>query len=176
MKGKWHGEPFKDYQKKCYLITFEVEEVPTVYDRTREKELAIDVKEYRQKRSLNANAYFHTLVDKIAAVQGVSHEEIHNRLIAEYGCVDKDLNNLILDDQIPWERIKTLHLRPTPATKVLDNGKLYRVYIVMRGSHTYDTKEMSRLIDGTVYEAKELGIETLTPAELERMKAQWKAS
>jgi hypothetical protein len=32
---------------------------------------------------------------------------------------------------------------------------------------------MSRLIDGTVFEAKELGIETLTPNELERMKNEW---
>jgi hypothetical protein len=46
----------------------------------------------------------------------------------------------------------------------------------MRGSHTYDSREMSRLIDGTVSEAKELGIETLSPAELERMKQQWRVS
>ena len=176
MKGKWHGEPFHDYQNKRYLLTFETDEIPTVFDRTKEKDIVIDIKEYSPKRSLNANKYFHTLVDKIAAIQGVSHTEIHNHLIAEYGCVDKEINNLILDDSIPWERIESIHLRPTTATKVLDNGRLYRVYIVMRGSHTYDTKEMSRLIDGTVFEAKELGIETLTPDELERMKAQWKAS
>ena len=36
----------------------------------------------------------------------------------------------------------------------------------MRGSHTYDSKEMSRLIDGTVSEAKELGIETMPLDEL----------
>jgi hypothetical protein len=45
----------------------------------------------------------------------------------------------------------------------------------LRGSHTYDTKEMSRLIDGVVEAAKELGIETLTPEQLERMKAAWKS-
>jgi 16S rRNA U1498 N3-methylase RsmE len=44
---------------------------------------------------------------------------------------------------------------------------------VMRGSHTYNTAEMSRLIDATVEEAKELGVETLTPDQLERMKASW---
>jgi hypothetical protein len=58
----------------------------------------------------------------------------------------------------------------------MDNGKLYRVYIVMKGSHTYDTKQMSVLIDGTVGEAKDLGIETLPPHELERMKSQWNLS
>ena len=41
------------------------------------------------------------------------------------------------------------------------------------GSSTYNTKEMSVLIDGIVYEAKELGIETLPPDELERMKVEW---
>ena len=41
------------------------------------------------------------------------------------------------------------------------------------GSSTYNTKEMSVLIDGVVSEAKEMGIETLSPAELERMKAAW---
>ena len=44
---------------------------------------------------------------------------------------------------------------------------------MMRGSHTYDSGEMSILIDGVVQEAKQLGIETLTPNELERMKNLW---
>jgi hypothetical protein len=33
---------------------------------------------------------------------------------------------------------------------------------------------MSRLIDGTVSEAKELGIETLPEKEIERLKELWK--
>lgn len=174
MRGRWHGEPFRDYQNKRWLVTFETDEPPVIFDSTRDKDLTIDVKEHRKKRSLNANAYFHTLVDKIAEAQGVSHSEIHNELIAEYGVMDMDIKNLILDDDIPWKKLDSIHLRPTTATKILDNGKLYRVYIVMRGSHTYDTKEMAHLIDGTVEEAKVLGIETLTPAELERMKQAWK--
>lgn len=41
------------------------------------------------------------------------------------------------------------------------------------GSSTYDSKEMATLIDGVVREAKELGIETLPPDELLRMKQEW---
>ena len=41
------------------------------------------------------------------------------------------------------------------------------------GSHTYDTKEMSRLIEGTVSEAKELGIDTRTPEEIALMTEEW---
>lgn len=32
---------------------------------------------------------------------------------------------------------------------------------------------MSVLIDGTVADAKELGIDTITPAELQEMKERW---
>ena len=95
MRGRWHGEPFRDFKNRKWLVSFEIDEAPMIFDRTREKDLTIEIKEYRQKRSLNANAYFHTLVDKIAEAQGVSHAEIHNHLIAEYGCVDEDIKNLI---------------------------------------------------------------------------------
>ena len=176
MRARWHGRPFRDYEKGVWLITFETSETPYIFDKTTYDELTIEVKKYREKRSLNANAYFHVLVGKIAEATGQSHTEAHNHLIAEYGQIDEDIKNIILDDEIPYLKIDTIHLRPTTATRMMDNGKLYRVYYVMRGSHTYDTKEMARLIDGTVEEAKALGIQTLTPDEIERMKQQWKVS
>lgn len=174
MKGKWHGAPFRDFKTKKWFLTFEVDECPN-YDDTKDKELDIQIKTYREKRSLNANAYFHVLVGKIAEVAGQSHTEVHNYLISEFGCMNSEVQNIIMDDDVPWMKLDTIHLRPTTHTRLMDNGKLYRIYLVMRGSHTYDTKEMSRLIDGTVSEAKELGIETLPPDELERMKTTWKA-
>ena len=173
IKARWHGQPYHDFANKRWLVTFEVEATPCVYDKLKDKPLSLDIKEYKEKRSLNANAYFHTLVDKIAHVMGLSHTEVHNRMIAEYGQVDKDVNYIILKDIIPWLKLDYMHLRPTTNTKVLDDGQLYRVFQVMRGSHTYDTKEMATLIDGVVQEAKQLGIETLTPNELERMKDLW---
>ena len=62
---------------------------------------------------------------------------------------------------------ETLHAIPVRYDGV---ATFYKIY---RGSHTYDTKEMSVLIDGTVADAKELGIETLPPAELQAMKERW---
>jgi hypothetical protein len=52
------------------------------------------------------------------------------------------------------------------------NGK-FDSYLMIKGSSKYDSAEMSKFIDQIIYEAKELGIETMTPAELERMKAEW---
>ena len=37
-----------------------------------------------------------------------------------------------------------------------------------------NTKEMSKLIDGIVEEAKTLDIETMTPNELQILKEEWK--
>lgn len=173
MKGQFATAPSKIWGSNKWLISFEVDEEPAIFDKLNDKDLNIEIKPFREKRSLNANAYFHVLVDKIAAVLRSTHTEIHNWLISEYGQIDEQINNIILDDEIEWRKIETIHLRPTTATRVMDNGKLYRVYWVMRGSHTYDTAEMSRLIDGTVEQAKDIGIETLTPDEIERMKSAW---
>ena len=61
-----------------------------VYDQTKDKDLNVEIKTHRNKRSLNANSYFHVLVEKIADERRVSHTEIHNFLICEYGCNGSD--------------------------------------------------------------------------------------
>ena len=71
--------------------------------------------------------------------------------------------------------VEFIHLQPTSRTTTNQKGKVFRVNLVMRGSHTYDTDEMSKLIDGTVSEAKDLGIETLTPNQIREMKERWGA-
>ena len=141
--------------------------------------LDITAKRHREKRSLNANSYFHVLVAKIAKAVNSSNTAIKNRLIREYGAFE------YIDDKIPTFRLKAeyeedmllredMHVKPV-GTDYVDGVPWVRMAF-MRGSHTYNTAEMSRLIDGAVYEAKELGIETATPEQLERMKATWKPS
>ena len=63
-----------------------------------------------------------------------------------------------------------------PCGSKTEDGKEYVYYKVFRGSSTYDTKEMSILVDGVVSECQEQGIETLPPAELEKMLKMWKVS
>ena len=41
---------------------------------------------------------------------------------------------------------------------------------MLKGSSRYDSAEMAHLLDGLISECKQLGIETATPEELERMK------
>ncbi len=153
------------------------EDIRGEYERLKDKEkLSIEIKQYRERRSLNANAYFHVLVGKLADVVGTSKPYMKNLLLQKYGqlAIENDsLVPLIIRDDIDMMEREEIHVRPTDKVRCMDDKKLYRVYLLVRGSHTYNTYEMSKLIDGTVQDAKEQGIETATPDELERMKQQW---
>ncbi len=135
-----------------------------------------DISEHKEKRSLNANNYFHMLCGKIANAMTLTHVEVHNQMLADYGVIDDDIKTIILRDDIDWKKLDNIHLRPTTATRVLDDKKMYRVYHVLRGSHTYDSKEMSVLIDGVVQEAQALDIETITTTEKDKMLMEWAKS
>lgn len=165
-----------DFDTNRFRITFEVNEndvVKSEYDKLKGYDkLKIKAVRYTQRRSLDANAYFHVLVGKIADALTISKAKAKNVLICKYGQprLLPDGSMMVYKTNAPeefmWEQ-ETIHCIPV---KYEDNATFYKVY---RGSHTYDTKEMSLLIDGTVADAKELGIETITPAEIAEMKERW---
>lgn len=62
------------------------------------------------------------------------------------------------------------HLKPTSQVIEGTDGINYRTYVMLKGSSRYDSAEMAHLLDGLISECKQLGIETATPEELERMK------
>ena len=129
-------------------------------------DLRLNAQKWREKRSKDANAYFFVLVGKIAQRLNLSVTTVHNQMIATYGQPDGGM--VLLRDDVDWTALETLHLKPVPGIEVVGE-EFYCRYMIMRGSHTYDSSEMAALIDGTIQEAKELGIETLTPAQLEEM-------
>ena len=168
-----------DWISKRLRLTFEIIDREIEPSLLEGRDLRLKAAIWRNKRSLDSNAYFHLLVGKIAEKTQISFTEAKNHLLAEYGqpmIQNGTLMQIIMLDEIEWQKLETMHVRPTSAIRILDNGKLYRVYYMMRGSHTYDSAEMSRLISGTVQEAKELGIETATPDELAHMAEMWEKS
>lgn len=143
-------------------------------------DLSVEMKKYRAKRSLDANAYYWQLVTKIADKVHITNHCCHNLLLRKYGQIarfeGKSVQIYIPDTEESENKAlesDSLHLYRTSIVKVGNDGIVYRVYVLLKGSSDYDTKEMSRLIDGTVADAKELGIETMPPAELAEMKARW---
>ena len=129
-----------------------------------------DIREWKPERTRSQNSYFHVLVGKIAKVLKVSNTAVKNKLIADYGFYDADIGHVIVKDSLDYLEFEQLHLKPSTRTQEMANGELYRVFYVMRGTHTYNTAEMTRILDATIEEAKQLGIETLPPEELQRMK------
>ena len=175
-------------QKPSVFRTFENTQVNLVLDK-KDAERIVNVldglkvgEEYNvkiskaSKRSINANNYHWLLCEKIAKALKISKYEAHNKLMMDYGTDWRDSSGeryyALMKDDDKFIRAKTIHYRPTD--KVEDrNGVLYRWFVLMLPSHLMNTKEMSELIDGTVQEAKELGIETRTPDEIERIKQSW---
>lgn len=138
----------------------------------------VTIKLHRNKRSLSANAYFHVLVDKLRTVLKIGFSECKNDLITAYGQIEYiEDEQVIIKTNIPADKMRksdVLHCLLVKVTQ--ESGKEVYFYRVYRGSHTYDSREMAQLIDGTVAEAKAQGIETLTPNELARLEGYEKQS
>ena len=170
----------RDYVTGKFLITFQSnDDISQGYENLKAVELLdVTADKHKKKRSLDANAYFHVLVGKIADKLRISKPRCKNILIGRYGQIeylDDDVpavikTNVDVDQMLEQE---TLHVVPCGVDR--QGGKDINYFRIYRGSHTYDTREMSILIDGTVQEAKEQGIETMTPEEIERMKSAWQA-
>ena len=135
-----------------------------------DKQLDIEIKVHREKRSLDANAYAWVLMTKIAGVLNTSKEEVYEIELSKYGTLDEEEDGC----PITMTVLKKVDMSNIPGhwMKIKDNGK-YCGYAMIKGSSKYDTKEMSVFIDGIISDCKELGIETMTPDEIERIKAQW---
>ena len=161
----------RDYITGKPIISFTVDSIPEL-DGLKGL-LDITAKVHREKRSLNANSFFHVLAGKIAEKVGTTLTHEKNRLIRDYGQYE------MIDDLIPTVTVKAqyedrmLDLEAVHLKTIERHGETIRMAF-LRGSHTYNTAEMSRLIDGAVSDAKDLGIETMTPEQLERMKQAWK--
>ena len=105
-----------------------------------------------------------------------SKYSVHNQLMIDYGTdwLDEEGKRayVMMKDDYNYLKSETIHYRPTDAVEDR-KGTPYRWFILLLPSHLMDTAQMSALIDGTVNEAKELGIDTRTPDEIERMKQLW---
>ena len=154
------------------------------YDKLKDKEkLRIRIVQYRKKRSLDANAYYWTLLTKFADVIGLGNPEAHNMMLRGYGQSEifdgRAVYVTIPDTEEAEKKVNNAtdyHLAPTSQVRMGNDDVMYRTYRLLRGSRTYDTKEMSRLIDGLITCCKEAGIpetEIASPNEKEILKERY---
>lgn len=143
------------------------------YDELKDSEVTVEIKKARKHRSLEANAYAWVLIDQIAEKTGIKKSEVYRNAIREIGGVSTCIgmkNEAIATFKSIWEKNglgNQIEVLPDSSKEGWSNVRIYF------GSSTYDTAQMSRLIDSLIQDAESLGIPTITPAEEERMLQRW---
>lgn len=131
-----------------------------------------ELKQHREKRSLDANGYLWVLCQKVAeTVRDLTKEDVYREAVENAG----QFEPLVFKD----ESVETFIHRWSGhglgwfAKKLDGNIPGYTQVIAYYGSSVYDTREMSVLLDYVVNLAKDFDIETKTPEELAKMKSLW---
>lgn len=167
-------EVSRDYITKKPMIKFLINEEPNGIEEFEYKDLKIKVGKQTNPRSLDANAYFHVLCDKLRQKMGISMAHMKNILITSYGQIEYiDDQALIYKTNAPVEYMQELEEAHMKFMKKGDDGAYW--YKVYRGSHTYNSEEMHQLLEGTIQECLNVGgIEVRTPEEIRRTEELWK--
>lgn len=160
----------KNWISRKWEVTFEInEDITASIDKIRDKLLNLTAKIHREKRSLDANAYAWVLMQKIAEAIHTDKWTVYLMMLERYSPV---FTHIIVRPEAvervkgEWRTVKVLGpIRVNGST-----GIQLQCYF---GSSTFDSKEMASFIDGIVSECKEMGIETLPPDEIERMRREW---
>lgn len=130
---------------------------------TLDKDKKFTIKEFKEKRSLDQNAYAWKLITEIGNVLRKSKEEVYLEMLKAYG--QGEIVS-ILSSINPKGYFKYYE----PIGTGIVNNKEFTHYKIFKGSSEFDSKEMSIFIDGIVQECKQLGINTLTPDEIAQLK------
>ena len=178
-------EPVIDWQTGEMAAVIEInEDFRQTYEELKDCEkLSLEIKRYRRKRSLDANAYYWVLIGKLAKVLELSNPEAHNMMLCRYGQPEifegKAVYMTIPDTEEAEKKVANAtdyHLQPTSQVREGNDGIMYRTYKLLRGSHTYNSEEMARLIDGLIGCCKDAGIsdaEIATPDEKRLLKERY---
>lgn len=165
-----------DFKTGKPQITFEVNErndFELLVDELKDKDkLSIEVKPYRKRRSLDANAYAWVLMDKLAEKLGISKEAIYRDYIKEIGGVSETVcakNKAVKRLCEGWQRHGLGWQTETFPSKIDGCTNVILYY----GSSIYDTAQISDLLDLIIFDCKENGIPTETPDQIALMKARW---
>lgn len=160
----------QDYATGDYQITFSCgRNALKSAEKLKDADLCIKATKKRNKRSLDANAYAWVLMQKIAEAVDSDRWSVYLEMLLKYS---RAFTFVIVKNEAV-DRMKEQWRECIDFGEVEINGQHGHQLQLFYGSSTFDSKEMSVFIDGIVRECEQLEIETIPPAELERMKEQW---
>lgn len=165
-----------DYETKKPVVTLMLNERGSIenLEKLKEDKLSIEIKKWYKKRSLNANAYCWVLCDEIAKVLSrdviITKEDVYKDAILQIGTFQP----MIVEEKA-FENFKRIWEKQGLGFLVQEVSKKDKCVKVNAyyGSSTYDTREMSLLINLLVEEAKLQGIETKPREEIDSLLRSW---
>ena len=165
---------YKTRKSKISLL-LDTKEIEVVEQLKNENKLNIELKKYRKKRSLDANAYCWLLCDKIAKELSkdgtiITKETIYKDAITQIGTFEP-----FIVQEVSFEKFKRIWEKQGLGfivQEVSKKDKCIKVHCYY-GSSTYDSKEMSLLIELLVDLAKSLNIETKPQEEINSLLESW---
>lgn len=172
------------FGKNTTTVVLELETTDTdtlaALEKQKKGEVKVIIKSWREARTRNANSYFYVLVEKLADALRVSKPYVHNLMLRKYGQLQR------IDGKPVWvilpetdevakkvDEDETLHVRATDEVKQGKDGRMYRTYLLLKGSHELNTQEFSILLDGIIADCHEANVSTATPEEIQMMKEMW---
>lgn len=171
MRGRLVDLSFTRERKQRVTVELD-EDFTEAFDQLHEGDVAIDIKRFRQKRSLDANAYAWVLINKVAATLGLPKAQVYRGYIRDIGgnceivCVPERGADKLCEcwalNGLGWQAERF----PSKIPGCVNVALYY-------GSSTYDTAQMSRLIDLIIEDCRQLGIETLPPYKLAALLEGW---
>ena len=164
-----------DYKTNKAKITFlfDNKEVLEQAEQLQDKKLNVEAKKWYKKRSINANAYLWLLIEKLSEKLNKSRIEVYKKHILEAGSYQElsmpeeampKFNEIWTSNGLGWLCRKSVN----------EYGEI--VLQAFYGSSTYDTKEMTRLLDSVIQDCLEQGIETKTKAEIDSLLNSWSSA
>lgn len=154
----------RDFKTNKTILSFVVDTFSPETDLS--GDLRLTVRRWKERRSLDANGYMWTLLTQMALILHTTKEEVYEEMLDRYGIAytDEDGGHVVVGVKKGLDMKKAGHWK-----YYKDTDCAY--WYLLKGTSEYDTAEMSDFLDRVIEEAKDLGIETATPDELERIKS-----
>ena len=168
------GLDYKTRKAKISLL-LDTNSLDIIEELKNENKLDIDIKKHRKKRSLNANAYFWKLLTEYSEEKGIDTIDEYKERVKRLGIfrVSRVETKDVETYKKSWENWGTAWFCEIYDTEYLGNIE-FKILHLYYGSSSFNSKQMSRLINDLVEDCKEVGIETKPENEIKSLLEAWK--
>jgi len=141
---------------------------------------AIEIKQHREKRSITANSYMHVLIAELAKILTIPKGDLYVKMIKRYG----SFTQFAIKQEAVTELIKqwddaNTSVEHTESLCEVTNSFMSKnvrwVEVTCHfGSSGYDKLTFSKLLQGIISECDLVGVNVMTPNEINGLMANYK--